>query len=420
MGKRIIIATNGTLGDLYPYVAIGLALKQRGHTIGFASNQIHRDWIEAKGLEFFSLRPSMDAFGESSEEIMRQLMHPKTGGEYLFRQLLLPYLKETYEDLMLALQNADLLFSHSLMLAAPLVAEQTNIPWVSSVLGPICFASIYDPSVTSLSTPRFLLHPQVMRCLLQLIRYQTETWMQPLRGLRADLGLPPGKNPVLEGQHSPRRVIALFSEVFAKPQKDWPPQAQTTGFMFSDQLNPTELAPEISDFLADGDAPIVFTLGSSAIFNPGDFFRVSLAAVQRLGCRAILIVGDHASSLPDNFDHHAIMVCQYVSFAQLFPHAAAVVHQGGIGTTAEAFRAGTPMLIVPHAHDQPDNAIRAQHLGVARIVARSQYTAKRVSQELQYLLSDDRYRISARQISSQICLENGLETACELIENSFC
>jgi UDP:flavonoid glycosyltransferase YjiC (YdhE family) len=101
----------------------------------------------------------------------------------------------------------------------------------------------------------------------------------------------------------------------------------------------------------------------------------------------------------------------------LFPRSAAVVHQGGIGTTGQALRAGKPTLIVPHAHDQPDNAFRAARTGGARICYPTQYRAKRVAAELRALLEDSSYAERAEGTARIVRSENGVDAAVQEILN---
>ena len=109
----------------------------------------------------------------------------------------------------------------------------------------------------------------------------------------------------------------------------------------------------------------------------GDFYEESLKAARLLGRRAVLLVGSRPGRLPVGPLGSDAWACAYAGHAQLFPRAAAVVHQGGVGTTAQALRAGVPMLVVPFAHDQPDNAARVRRLGVARVLSRRAYRAAR-------------------------------------------
>jgi UDP:flavonoid glycosyltransferase YjiC (YdhE family) len=94
----------------------------------------------------------------------------------------------------------------------------------------------------------------------------------------------------------------------------------------------------------------------------------------------------------------------------------AIVHQGGIGTTAQALRSGRPMLIMPYSIDQPDNAARAERLGVARTIKRTEYNAVTAAAELKQLLNNPKYTEQATKVGQQIQLENGVKTACNAIE----
>lgn len=213
----------------------------------------------------------------------------------------------------------------------------------------------------------------------------------------------------------------MFSSVLGSPQPDWVPQAQVTGFAFYDRLLPGQsLSNELATFLASGSPPVVFTLGSAVVRQAGNFYIESLEAVKALGCRAVFLVGEKEfqNELPSPLPDGTIAV-EYAPFSQLFPKAAAVVHQGGVGTTAQALRAGVPMLIVPYAFDQPDNAARAVRLGTAQSIPREQYRSDRVVTKLRQLLSAPTYRITAQSLKERIGAENGVYSACSAIERTF-
>jgi len=100
----------------------------------------------------------------------------------------------------------------------------------------------------------------------------------------------------------------------------------------------------------------------------------------------------------------------------LFPRAAAVVHQGGAGTLAQTLRAGRPMLVVPHAHDQPDNASRVVKLGVATTVFPRAYRGRRVAHELERLLNDAAVAVRASEVAAIVRAEGGAAAAAAAIE----
>jgi UDP:flavonoid glycosyltransferase YjiC (YdhE family) len=252
--------------------------------------------------------------------------------------------------------------------------------------------------------------------LFGLVKWSIRSWVEPWHRLRAEIGLPQmNENPLFEGQHAPALVLAMFSNAFASKQPDWPAQTNVAGFPFYDQDGDAGLSPELASFLDSGPPPIVFTLGSSAVRDAGTFYEHSARAAEMLGRRAILVVGkdtrNRPASLPDS-----VMAVDYAPFSELFPRAAAIVHQGGIGTTAQAMRSGRPMLVMPYAHDQPDNADRVVRLGIGRSIARRRYNPARAAAELRQLLDSPSYGKRASEIGEQVRKEDGVATACEALE----
>ena len=356
--------------------------------------------------------------GLETSEVMDRVMDLKKGPEYLVRHILYPSVPAAYAEVMEAVREADLIVTHPITFAAQIAAEKTGIPWVSTVTAPLSFFSRFDPSVIA-SYPLVIklraLGPTVYGIVKKLGRAMTKSWLAPITRFRASVGLPPGQDPIFEGQHSPQRVLALFSSLMGAPQPDWPAQTLATGFPFYDQAEHGQgIDRDLERFLDAGPPPVVFTLGSSAVQRAGNFYHESLAAVRRLGCRALLLVGSNCLQqlLPPG-----TMAFPYAPFSKIFPRAAVIVHSGGIGTSAQALAAGRPMLVVPFAFDQPDNAARLQRLGVARAIPRKHYTAQRAYSELQPLLTDPAYAASAVEVAHKIAEENGVRTACDAIEN---
>jgi rhamnosyltransferase subunit B len=241
----------------------------------------------------------------------------------------------------------------------------------------------------------------------------TESWARPIYEFRAELGLPPLQgNALIDDKYSPNLVLALFSPLIAPIQPDWAANTIVTGFTFYDASDRQELSPALQQFLDAGTPPIVFTLGSAAVIDPGNFYRESIAAIEDSKHRAILLVGKNIMP-PD------IIAIDYVPHSQIFPHASAIVHQGGIGTTAQALRSGRPAVVVPYSHDQPDNAARVTRLGTARTIPRQQYTAVRVTRELNELLANPEYATNAEKFGGTIRAERGASVACDAIERQL-
>jgi UDP:flavonoid glycosyltransferase YjiC (YdhE family) len=202
--------------------------------------------------------------------------------------------------------------------------------------------------------------------------------------------------------------------VLGEPQPDWPPQARITGFPF---YRPPDQAldPKLRQFLENGEPPLVFTLGTTAINDPGSFFEESAAAVRRLGQRAMFFVGHGNQERCQDVSRDVIAV-SYAPHELVFPFARAIVHQGGIGTLSETLLAGKPMLIMPYGHDQADNAWRARRLGVASVISRGRYRAGVVARELSRLLDDPAPRVAALRASREVSQERGCARAADQIE----
>ena len=422
MPKRIVLSTFGSFGDVHPYVAIALELKARGHTPVLATSEVYREKMEAQNIEFYPVRPELPSFDQPEElgKLVEDLMDPREGSERVM-QMLLPHLREIYEDLTAAVDGADLLLTHPLPLVGPIVAQMQRLPWVSSLLAPISFFSAYDPPVP----PQFpalyrlmKLRPAIARSVMKLAVRRLDRLMEPVFRLRAELGLPRGEQPLFGGQHSPTCVLALFSRVMAEPQPDWPPHTIVTGFPFYDRrdyFGETQSPPELKEFLDGGLPPIVFTLGSSAFWVARDFYRDSISAARTLGRRALLLIG-HPRNLPPENLPDGVAAFEYAPYSEVLPRACAIVHQGGVGTTGQGLRSGRPVLIVPHAHDQFDNAARIERLGCGRVLPRPRYDAKSAVRELEALLDDARYAERAAKTGLIVQQENGARAAADAIE----
>jgi MGT family glycosyltransferase len=420
--KRIVLSTFGSFGDIHPYIAIALELAARGHTPVIATSEVYREKMAALGIEFAPIRPNMPAY-EDTEELLRlsvELMNPRGGTEKVL-ELVTANPREVYEDLDQAVEGADLLLTHPLPFVGPIVAQQRGLPWVSSVLAPISFFSAYDPPVLPQMPSLYQLMKRsrtVSRLAYRIASYRLEDIMAPIYRLRAELGLPRGAQPLLVGQHSPTMVLALFSSLLAKAQPDWPLNTRVTGFPFYDRrdfFGETKAESGLLEFLDDGPPPFIFTLGSAAFWVADDFYRDSIKAAEELGQRALLLIG-HVRNRPKGPLPRTVAAFEYAPFGEVLPRALAIVHQGGVGTTGQGLRSGRPVLIVPHAHDQFDNAARVVRLGCGRMIARPRYNARTATQELSAILEDRGMATRAAEVATQVKNENGARAAADAID----
>jgi rhamnosyltransferase subunit B len=417
MQRHIVFATAGSLGDLYPFLALGRELRQRGKRVTIATSANHAPRVLEAGLAFRHMRPDP----EDTAAFHARYMHPKTGGQFVYQDYLGPAIRRSYDDLSDATRNADLLVSQSLMaLAAPLVAARTGIPWVSAVFQPMSFFSVYErPNYLPFPLLPWLCgrSPQMHRTIFQYVRKHTEQWVKPVLELRREIGVAQQGHPMYEGQHSPDCVLAMFSPMLGGPQLDWPASVMQTGTAQLGQ-KAAPLPAALERFLERDDMPLaVFTLSSAASNDAGDFYRNSLAASAKLGIRALLITSGLAASsrLPEPLPDWAQRI-DYAAFEQVFPHAAVVVHAGGIGTAFKAMQAGAPQIVLPHAHDQLDNALRLERLGVARVMHGKRAGARALRNALREVLADRHMQAAVASVALQARAEDGVARACDVIE----
>jgi rhamnosyltransferase subunit B len=412
-----VLATWGSFGDLHPYLALGIELRRRGWQAEIATSGNYRAKVEGEGLGFHALRPEIPG-GEVEPALMARIMDSRRGSEVVIRELLAPHVREQYEDLLEATRGAAALVTHAIVYPGPLVAEKLGLPWVSTILQPMLFASRYDPPIPP-HTPELAavwrLGPSLNGMLLRLAKRGMRSWTRPIDALRRAEGLRAAADPVFADHFSPQLNLALFSPLLGPPQPDWPP-TRIAGFPFYDRREAgAGLAPEVASFLAAGPPPLVFTLGSSAVVIGGDFYRQAVEIAARLERRAVLLVGkDEWNRLPPL--PAGVLACAYAPHGDLFPRAAAVIHQGGVGTTGQALRAGRPQLVVPFAHDQPDNAVRVTRLGVGAWIHRRRFSTERAVRELRRLLHDPEVSDRARRVGEQVRAEDGVGGACDAIE----
>jgi len=231
--------------------------------------------------------------------------------------------------------------------------------------------------------------------------------------IRAGYGLSPVKRIFEEWFNSPRLVVGLFPDWFGPGQPDWPAAFHHTSFPLWDDAGAAGLDPELDGFLNRDSAPVVVSPGT-ANRHATPFFAAVAKALSALGRRGLFLTGypeQVPGDLPDT-----ILVRRYAPFSQVLPKAAAFIHHGGIGTVAQGLAAGKPQLIMPMSFDQPDNAFRAERLGVARWLSPGRFKADRVTVALGELLESPPIAESAAKWRQRLLETNGIKLACDLLE----
>jgi len=407
--STILLCTTGSAGDVYPFIGIGEELKKRGFRVVLITSQYFETQARAAGLEFFGLGSSKDY-----QSIIQDpdLWSPDKGFKIFAERVVFPIMEPAYEIIAGFDPSETILVAQGQFFAAHIAHEKLGFPFITIHLQPAAFRSVHEFPLLPISLPPF-----VIRGLFTLIDALVldKLFAPNINRFRQSLGLPP-INKIFGGwMHSPQKNLGLFPDWFASPQPDWPPQTQLTSFVYYDKQNGTEdISNQLDAFLSAGSPPIIFTAGT-AMKHADQFFRDCIEACPMLGQRGILLT-QHPEQLPDELPT-GIQQFAYLPFSKILPRALALVHHGGIGTTAQAIAAGIPQVIRPMAHDQPDTAARVEKLGVGVSLSPQKFNAASLAEKLNALVTSQAVLERCKIYAGRIHPDQSLNETCMIIEN---
>ncbi len=417
---RVVVTTWGSSGDVNPFLALASGLRARGHDIVFAVEEHLCPVVAASGFAVARLSGNSETALAPHAGQLFGSRPPLFSVEAVFTGYVLPTLRTRIAELSAVCEGADLLIASAGQVAAAFVAELTGIAWVSIPLTPTNIPSLHMAPIPipDLPSPLDALVNRAMwgggaRLLARSIA-------RPLDALRAEYGLPLLRCP-LPVRHLSRLLTAVpVSPAFVPRPADWPAWARMTGFCFHDGAAVWRMPDDLAAFL-DSDAPVVAISSGSMSGQVGGrfsrFYAACIAATRAVGARALVIGapdGVRAAPLPDG-----VFAAPFAPFSRVYPRCAAVIHHGGIGTTAQGLRAGVPALVVPWGIDQFFNGGRVARIGAGQWITRDHCTPERVARALTPLLTDPRYGERTQSIAAEIAREDGVGGLCDAIEASF-
>ena len=407
-----ILVPFGSAGDVYPFLGLGAELRRRGHRVTMITAGYFEDLARKAGFEFapFTSREDyLEVIGNPD------LWHPQRSVPLLAKRSVIPAIPVIYRliaERFVAGETA--VVAGSLALGARVAQEKLGVPLTTIHLQPVVFRSRFEPPIhPGLGWIRRVpvpLRPAVFRLMDFMV---DSIYAQPLNAFRAELGLVPIKRVMDQWWHSPQSTLALFPRWYAAPQPDWPSQVRYFDFPLADGGGLEAVSPGLQAYLDGGEPPLVFTSGS-AMATGAEFFKASAESSALLGRRAAL-VSKFAAQLPKPLPAHVHHI-DYAPFSALLPRAAAFVHHGGIGTSAQALRAGVPQLVAPCSYDQLDNAARLERLGVSVTVPRERYNAANVASALRSLLADKDLLARCANLAAQFGSVDGIPATIDALE----
>jgi rhamnosyltransferase subunit B len=409
---KILLPTLGSAGDVHPTIALALALQSRGHHTTIVTNEFYGDQIRSLGIDFLHLGTILEG-----QQILAdpRLWDISKAFSCIAQRVMLPNLRRLYRLIEEHSDSSTVVVASGICLGARVAQEKLGIPLATVHLQPSMLRSDLDSPVFG----RISLGPSVPTLLKRIFYWAADQFIidhelaPELNAFRGELGLRPVHRIFDEYLHSPQLLIGLFADWFAPRQPDWPGNLHLPGFVLYDAASQKSVPTEAEQFLSEGSAPILFTPGSGAA-TLGNFLKASAEACRLAGLRGMLVT-NFPEQLPANLPS-GVRAFSYLPFSRILPRCLAMVYPGGIGTMAQTIKAGVPHLVVPHAHDQPDNAARIERLGLGKSIYSERYRSDRVASLLTKLCSDSNIAMRCRDFSSRIDSEAALDQACGLIE----
>jgi len=410
-----VVISVGTTGDLHPFLRFAKALQSTGRKVTFITNTIHTKLLDGSGLTVVGLGTEEEYIRQSQDP---NLWHPTKGFAAAFAH---------YKDQMLEVDTAIrsvantspiVVITHVFVLPAAVMArEQGSISKiVATYLAPGPIGTCHDPMRLGAKTMPRWVPMSWRRALLRFIeRKLTDPIALPkLNAARSARNLPAVPAPFsAHMKNEPDLTVTLFPPWFGPAMPDWPQPLLSGDFQLLDPEPADCFSKELATFLAAGSKPLVFTPGTGHL-PVSEFFSYALAAVASLGERAIFLTNERAL-LPANLPT-TILWQPYVPLSGLLPHCKAVIHHGGVGTTAEALRAGTPQLVTPFAWDQFDNAARVAELGAGLVLLSKELSPQKLTRAIRAIVTSESIRSRCAHLASLFTQRQDPTALCVEIE----
>jgi len=379
MAVRIVIAADGTVGDVNPLLALGAGWLAEGHQVTLCGPPDFEQIARASGLDY-------RVVGKSVREFLMGVSHAIAGSPAATLREMMAYLEEALaaqlEEVPAAAEGADLVIGAGVQAGAAFAGEIHGIPYRYIAYCPVMFPSAeYGPVMLPTSgLPRWanrlawsVFHP----IFSGMLRFK-------LNRLRRTLGL--GKlHDAFRYILSERPILASDRDL-GSPGPDCPIDVQQIRGLHPIDTSP--LPEKLNAFLDAGPPPVYLGFGSMTDPAPAATTHAVLDAVERVGCRAVISQG--WAGLGDGPLPERVFTTGPVPHGSLFPRCALIVHHGGAGTTTSAARAGVPQLLVPHLLDQFYWVGQIHLLGVGPpALRRSRLRADRLAERIEATLGNE-------------------------------
>lgn len=410
----ITVLAIGSQGDVLPYLALAVGLKNEGYKVRFAANSNFAGLAANYGLDFFSIQ--LDSFEFTQNSKTQSWLDAESIPNLILstNRVIRPMLDQIMKDVFAACRGSEAIVYHSYALPfVYYIGKELNIPCIPASLHPMPTQSYpailsnikRSPSKTLNLLTHLLVHQVSWQVFLPVVR---KHWNG-----KTNLPLIGPYREILKGQQP---ILCGYSPAVLPVSEDLPENVTITGYWFLDPHPNWQPDPALTAFLKSTPRPIYIGFGSMG--NPAknkDTANIVLETLAQTGVRAVLSTGWSGLGadrpLPDN-----IFLIKDTPHRWLFPQVAAIVHHGGAGTTGAALSAGVPSLIIPHFGDQYYWGRRVTELGVGpEPIVRKKLTAENFARAISIALNDSAMRERASRLGATITAEDGVNQAVQII-----
>ncbi|OYY75412.1 MAG: hypothetical protein B7Y40_00345 [Gammaproteobacteria bacterium 28-57-27] len=410
-----LVITIGTAGDIHPFIRVAKSLQTLGRKVTLITNAYHAKLVQGEGVTSIGLGTHDDYQRVIANP---DLWNPKQG----FSVLMAAY-GEQWRQMDEVIRSMprhphQVAITHPFAVPGAVLTRERGLvnSVVAAYLAPSNLRSCHDPmNIGAMSVPRWV----PMRSRRAIWKFVEKRWVNPvalahINAIRKPLGLPRVRSFLAHIAEAPDLLVTLFPPWFAPNAADWPRPLISGDFQLFEASAQGGFTEELSAFLEAGEKPLVFTPGTGNI-HAADFFDCALSAVNRLGRRAIFLTKE-PSQIPAHLPE-SVLWQPYAPLSALLPHAATLIHHGGIGTTAEALRAGTPQLVAPFAWDQFDNGARIASLGVGKVIPAKKLQPRNLARSLRVLNTSEAVRAQCSLLASHFTPVHDPIALCRKIES---
>lgn len=427
---KLVFVGFGSLGDVVPLLAVAVHMQADGHHVMFLANEYFKDFIEQRGVKFQPIGTIADQLAAKESE--QSTGESKEGRAHRFDRIIGRSFEPAFRYLK-GLVDAGIrpvVISHGNLSPAVFACEAFGLPTIMTYYSPSHIPHNDEDAI------QFFAHQGKNAWFLRHIRIPFQKWMQRIHfdvkdeynGYRIQCGLPPlpGLLRTVWNSITRKRIrigvrigkrIALLPGWFCEPIDKNLADVKFVGFPFLDSST-AALDGEIERFLASHPRPIVFTPGT-AVEDVRDLCAQIVPICRKVGSPAIFVSkhGRAAFDAIPKVDDVQMLFVEHADFGSLLPKARCLIHHGGIGTVAQAIRAGIPQIVRPRMYDQPANGLRVMMFGLGGSLAPTHFNPNTVARALLHIENSPLHKERIPYYSNLVRQESGAENCAREIES---